>query len=213
MFEAADPIPLEWDEPEHVESLAAWLYFNPYGPTLMRLSALPLAGNAVLLLRRRHPFAPQAYAIGLADEGTFADARQLADLVGPVFGGGSVVGDNLPTSILLDEKYRLPVAVTKELFWQACAHVNGEDLRGAIELLREHGMDPWAMAGASRDRGLRRAMSEGAGSSEPASSEIQRGDFEAWWDVISDPRHWIAEVREFGNAWRGSIGFARGDFG
>lgn len=212
MFESAIPIPLQWDEPEEVRTLAAWLYFNPYGPTVVRLSLCPVGRHGLLLLRRRHPFDPYAYAGGIVSEATMSTPDRCADLLRPYFASGDIVGTCMPTSLISDPDFRLSSDAVKDLFWAAAEKIDGADLELSIDLLRKHGTDPWGMATASRDLGLKLAIAESREGEVPQPRKVERSVFEEWWSLVTDERHWAAELAELGNAWRGSIAHARGGF-
>jgi hypothetical protein len=140
-----------------VETLLAWGYFNPAGPTLCRIDAFPVDGTGELLLVRisEHPLYPDYRAIALVPAGP-DQAALIHDALEPVFANngdgdsGSLVG-SVPSYVQLVAESPIDRGSAARLLQSAIAAAGarwGEppDYGQEIESLLRAWSDPWAQA-------------------------------------------------------------------
>jgi len=190
------------DQSRPTSLLGAWIYFNPYGPMIVQLSALRIGTAHVILLRREHPFSPSCHAVGIARETTLSDPTSCVNLLMPLFEREDkpIVG-SLPTSVLANDTDGNPLTWLRPLFWAWCKRLPADEAQKATALTREHRDDPWERAQVALMQLLEQVKSP---MSRP-TAVMTPADFDAWWEMATDPLHCEADVTEFPNAWIGAI--------
>ncbi len=159
------PLEVLHDAPENPVHLLSWGIFNPFGPTLAGLSAIPLSSEEALLIYDMHnPFQTWASVLGLTrmtEEGVPSKALEV------LFGRGGP-GDHplfldLPTHLIHAENVpegrptgiaEMGPDLARELMWIAtrALEVPENELRWLADSLETFRRDPWGWAHASLDK-------------------------------------------------------------
>jgi hypothetical protein len=192
----------ELAESRSAQLLGTWIYFNPYGPTIVQLLAIPIWNSDVILVRRKHPFSPSCHAVGIAGATTLSDPKSCITLLTPLFEreDNPIIG-SLPTSVLDTDAKGGAQSWLQPLFWAWCKRLQADDARKATALIEAHRTDPWEQAQVALMQELETANGAAARPAELMTPD----DFAAWWEMATDPEHVRAEVTELRNAWIGAI--------
>jgi len=220
-----DPIEAPWLS-EHIAGtdrhLFALRWFNPLGPTHLEfvLKAGPGRGAALLVANQRHPFSPDAWALGLLAPRQCDSAEKLVSLFCRFARrehkkAGALVPSN-PTLVLLPKRGRLGWDAFKQIVRALLNKLDGRDLEQTIAYMRQFPGRPWDRTAAELDDTFARfapkpgiaGASPGLRPHAPVTDEL----FDAWWACVTDPAHAEAEMAEFPRAWDGAVRSHRGEF-
>jgi hypothetical protein len=223
--ELCDPIEAAWLS-EHVAGtdrhLFALRWFNPLGPTHLEfvLKAVPGRDAALLVANQRHPFSPEAWALGLLAP----KQRDSADRLVAVFlelarwehGKVSALVSSTPTLALLPKGGPLGWNAFRQIVRVLLTQVDGRKLEQAIAYMRQFPARPWDRTAAELEDTFARFAphleTETPPPARPRHAPITDELFDAWWACVTDPAHAEAEMTEFPNAWDGAVRFQRGEF-
>lgn len=220
-----DPIKAAWLS-EHIAGtdrhLFALRWFNPLGPTHLEfvLKAVPGRDAALLVANQRHPFSPEAWALGLLAPKQRDSADKLVDVFAEFarreHGKASALISSTPTLALLPKGGPLGWDAFKQIVRGLLSQVDGRNLEQAIAYMRRFPARPWDRTAAEPEDTFTRFAphieTEAPPPALPQHAPITVELFDAWWACIIDPAHAGAEMAEFPNAWDGAVRFQRGEF-
>jgi hypothetical protein len=221
-----DPIEATWLS-EHIAGTDRYLFalrwFNPLGPTHLEfvLKAVPGRDAALLVANQRHPFSPEAWALGLLASKQCDSADKLVavflELARREHGKASALVASAPTVALLPKNGPLGWDAFKQIVRALLDKVDGGNLEQAIVYMRRFPARPWDRAAAEFEdtfaRFAPRPAETGASPKPLEHAPVTDELFDAWWNCITDPAHAGAEMTEFPRAWDGAVRFQRGEFG
>ncbi|HWP39886.1 MAG TPA: hypothetical protein VNL70_03090 [Tepidisphaeraceae bacterium] len=191
-------------------------YFNPNGPALcdLTLEHAPAEG-ALVVFNSAHPFSPFAAVFGFLSDSNLNDVPRLFDLLRTLFRrNGSETHPlmaSLPTHACVPEGSLLNSQQLRELFAEAAAAHAADDFGDIVRRYRKHWCKPWDRTQEEMMEALR-SLASGSASSPQArrTSDLDRGQFDEWFGVITHPEHVEAELQQIPLAWKGSIDQLKG---
>jgi hypothetical protein len=211
------------------QTLLAWGWFNPGGPTSSRIDLVESGWEdaRLLVLANEHPFSPSYAAFGILD--AEEDDDELRRELGRFFSTNGVeyarIMGSLPTYVQVIGGSPLDHGTAAALLRAAAEAVEAatgspHDYRAACEELLAFGEDPWGQASESLQRASRnpavialanelRRMDDLPPLDMPASPSVEptaknTALFDLWFALASAPNHVQAVASEMGQAWLGA---------
>lgn len=185
-----------------------WGIFNPFGPTVttLDLRRLPAGGGLLLQLAMRNPFASRDTGYAIFPEPPVVNRDGLDEaLTELVRHNGSadypLLTGSLPTHILLSPESPIAPGEIRELFFAMTRFASPTDLGVVIGRYRKFAGKPWDRVSAE----LRSAFHASAAT---PTWPPERGLWNEWWTVVTDPGHVRSEIDQMKAAWEGSIRLA-----
>jgi hypothetical protein len=220
-----DPIKAAWLS-EHIAGtdshLFALRWFNPLGPTHLEfvLKAVPGRDAALLVANQRHPFSPEAWALGLLGPKQCDSADKLVDVFAEFarreHKKANALVSSTPTLALLPKGGPLGWDAFKQIVRGLLSQVDGRNLEQAIAYMRRFPARPWDRTAAELEDTFARfaphLRADAPALELPQRTPVTDEIFDAWWACVTDPAHAGAEMAEFPNAWDGAVRFQRGEF-
>ncbi|MBG79802.1 MAG: hypothetical protein CMJ39_03705, partial [Phycisphaerae bacterium] len=145
--------PCEPDRP-----LLMWLFFNPYGPTMLKLVLWEDRINQQWLIgmTQLHPFQPDIVVYGILNNEDVEDNDYLESICCRLFRNFGFqsekpIMESMPTSIIAATESPLTLDVLHPLVKWIAEQTNAGGFEDNINYLKEHWLDPWARTAAQRD--------------------------------------------------------------
>ena len=198
--------------------LIAWLYFNPFGPTMCALCTVEVPGSHdhLLTFHMDNPFAQQRAVFGLIPPKDRVKAlamdlivlfSQNGDPSCPLFGG-------LPTSVFHCDNWCLPTQApflrreqVHGLMFIAARALGVSNLRQTCESLRKFKGDPWARTSEELELATLEAVVGNREREQPQErgETPNQAEFDEWFELVTDLQHVSSERSNFQLVWQGAL--------
>lgn len=203
--------------------IARWGFFNPYGPTVDVLALVDVPGRSEQLLcsYMLNPFAATVVIYGLVPQGNRDALSRAAERL---FIENGTLNDpfipNLPTHMMVLPESPISPDEIEKLMFAASQKATPEDLDEVCDRYELFMGKPWERVTFERDlaggdlvalakqpesivkAALERALRPPSTPPPPTYTQFNR-----WWDLVTDPKHFGPEALNLGKAWKGSIDF------
>lgn len=194
--------------------LAAWGYFNPFGPTAVTLFLIgvPESKEQLIFLRILHPLSPAGIVYGIIPNHIAGNTQKLFEILQNLFArndsADQPVISSLPSHVIIIPESPLRKDQVKELlFISAKNFTTLEDLDVNSDRMDQYKGDPWRRTMVVLKEGLKR--SDATSTTKRKSGLPTRASFERWWNIVSNPEHVQSETSQMKAAWKGAIEIIR----